>query len=134
MKIAVTSQNFKTVTNHAGKARRFIVFDAQKGSEPVEVERLKLPKEQALHNCKEGEPHPIDIADVLISASFGAGFTRKMDKRGIAASLSDKEDPIDAVKQYLKEGARLPEDGCGDASEHKHEHSDSHSCGCDCSS
>ena len=27
MRIAVTSQNFRTVTGHAGKARRFLVFD-----------------------------------------------------------------------------------------------------------
>jgi hypothetical protein len=33
MRIAVTSQNFRTVTGHAGRARRFIVSEAD-GREP----------------------------------------------------------------------------------------------------
>ena len=40
MKIAVSSQNFRTVTAHAGKARRFIVFDLATPCTPREVERL----------------------------------------------------------------------------------------------
>lgn len=39
MKIAVTSQNFRTVTAHAGKTRRFLVFDIPSGDSPREVER-----------------------------------------------------------------------------------------------
>jgi hypothetical protein len=27
MKIAVTSQNFSTITGHAGRARRFLMYD-----------------------------------------------------------------------------------------------------------
>ena len=40
MKVAVTSQNFRTVTGHAGMARRFIVFDASAESGVAEVTRL----------------------------------------------------------------------------------------------
>ena len=39
MKIAVSSQNFRTVTAHAGKARRFIVFD------------LATPGQQIIKGC-----------------------------------------------------------------------------------
>ncbi|HKJ77206.1 MAG TPA: nitrogen fixation protein, partial [Gammaproteobacteria bacterium] len=43
MEIAITSQNFRTVTGHAGKTRRFLVYEAGPGQEPVEVDRLDLP-------------------------------------------------------------------------------------------
>ncbi|HAF55643.1 MAG TPA: nitrogen fixation protein, partial [Thauera sp.] len=44
MRIAITSQNFRTVTAHAGKARRFLVFDLSCPCLPREIERLDLPK------------------------------------------------------------------------------------------
>ncbi len=48
MKVGVTSQNFRTITGHAGKTRRFIIYEAD--NEGIkEVERLDLPKEMAMH-------------------------------------------------------------------------------------
>jgi hypothetical protein len=44
MRIAVSSQNFRTITGHAGKSRRFIVYHAKPGETPQELERLDLPK------------------------------------------------------------------------------------------
>ncbi len=66
MKIAVTSQNFRTVTGHAGKARRFLVFEAD-GGEVREVERLDLPKEMSFHELQGDAPHPVDGVDVLVT-------------------------------------------------------------------
>jgi len=39
MKVAVSSQNFRTVTAHAGKCRRFIVYELQPSGVPAEVAR-----------------------------------------------------------------------------------------------
>ncbi|WP_248633505.1 NifB/NifX family molybdenum-iron cluster-binding protein [Cereibacter changlensis] len=49
MRFAVASQNFRTVTGHAGKTRRFLIFEATTGQPPQEVERFDLPKEQSIH-------------------------------------------------------------------------------------
>lgn len=49
MRIAVTSQNFTTITRHAGKTRRFLIYEAQPGTEPAEVQRLDLPIEMSFH-------------------------------------------------------------------------------------
>lgn len=49
MKIAVTSQNYRTVTPHAGKTRRFLVYDVSPDRVPTEVERLDLPRDMSLH-------------------------------------------------------------------------------------
>lgn len=107
MKIAVTSQNYKTVTNHAGKARRYIIFETNENGSPQEVERLDLPKEMSFSMLKEGS-HPIDGVDVVLSGSFGDGFARRMSKRGIIASLAQTQDPVEAIKEYLTHGQKLP--------------------------
>lgn len=113
MKIAVTSQNFKTVTNHAGKARRFLVFAIDEAGAAKEVDRLDLPYDQAFHGYPHEAAHPIDDVDVVLSASFGPGFARKMAVRSIVASLTEERDPETAIKRFLNEGPCLPAQGCG---------------------
>jgi predicted Fe-Mo cluster-binding NifX family protein len=130
MKIAVTSQNFRTVTGHAGRARRFLIYDAEPGAEPVEASRLDLPKELAMHEFHGTGPHPIDDVDVILSQGFGDGFARRMAKRGIAAFETDRTDPIEAVKAYLERPQRETEPrvaascggGLGHAHAHRHHH------------
>jgi hypothetical protein len=58
MRIAVTSQNFKTITGHAGKTRRFLVYETVGVESPVEIERLDLPQEMSIHEY-QGEDHPL---------------------------------------------------------------------------
>ena len=132
MKIAVTSQNFRTVTNHAGRARRFLVFLVEENKQPVEVERIDLPKEMSIHSLSGHlVPHPLDHVDVLLSASFGPGFARNMTSRNIVASLTEESDPILAIKDYLAHGQRLPgASGCGeDDHHHHHDHEHGDDCG-----
>ena len=101
MLIAVASQNFRTVTGHAGKARRFMVFEAETGQTPREVSRLDLPREQSMHEFTGGA-HPLDDVQVLIAGSAGAGFINRMSQRGVLAVATSETDPITAVADYLK--------------------------------
>jgi len=103
MKIGVTSQNFRTITGHAGKARRFIVYEASDG-DVAELERLDLPKEMAMHGY-QGAEHPVDQLDVLITAGCGDGFKRKMAARGIHVVTTSETDPEQAAR---KVAANLP--------------------------
>ncbi|SNY90041.1 Predicted Fe-Mo cluster-binding protein, NifX family [Cohaesibacter sp. ES.047] len=123
LKIAVTSQNFKTVTNHAGRARRFLVYGVETGAAPVEIDRFDLPKEMCIHELGGADvPHPLDGVDVLISNSFGAGFARNMTRRGVIASLTEESDPLRAIEDYQAHGQRLPEKTCTSGHHHNHEH------------
>ena len=128
MKIAVTSQNFRTVTPHAGKTRRFLVYEAAEGGEPIEVDRLDLPKELSMHEFHGGSPHPLDAVDVIIAGSFGEGFATRMAARGIVAVATDLTDPVEAVKEYLarlQSGGEPPAGtacGCGHGHGHAHRH------------
>lgn len=101
MRIAVTSQNFKTVTGHAGKTRRFLIYEAQPGTEPAQVGRLDLPREMSFHEFAGG-PHPVDGADALLTGSAGDGFVRKMAERRIRVVVTGETDPLQAVKDLLQ--------------------------------
>lgn len=106
MKIAVTSQNFRTITGHAGKTRRFLIYDANSIDPEIAVERLNLPKEMSIHSSQDSE-HPLDIVDILITQSCGNGFLKKMDKRKIQVFQTSESDPVAAVMATIK-GQELP--------------------------
>lgn len=124
MRIAVTSQNYRTVTPHAGKTRRFLIYDTVADGEPVEVDRLDLPKELSMHEFHGHGAHPLDAVQVIIAGSFGSGFAARMQQRGIVAVITDLTDPIEAVKAYLAGtgGAGSPTCDCGHGHDHYHNH------------
>jgi len=99
MKIAVTSQNFKTITGHAGKTRRFLIYSQNEQGEWQESERLDLPKEMAMHEFR-GVKHPIETADVLITGGCGHGFIHRMQTLDIQVVTTSESDPLFAVTQY----------------------------------
>ena len=105
MKIAVTSQNFRTVTAHAGKTRRFLVFDIPHGDAPREIDRLDLPSEMAFHVFR-GDQHPIDGVAALITGGTGEGFRARMGRRGIQLVVADGSDPLQAVIDYARSVAK----------------------------
>jgi predicted Fe-Mo cluster-binding NifX family protein len=101
MKFAVASQNSRTVTGHAGKTRRFLVFEAESGSEPVEIDRLDMPKEMALHNYR-GDDHPLYAMDVVIVGSCGEGFAQRLASYGVTVVNTEQGDPLQAVRDYFR--------------------------------
>jgi single-strand selective monofunctional uracil DNA glycosylase len=120
MKIAVGSQNRKSVTGHAGRTRRFAVWHVDPGAEPVQGEWIELPKELAFHEFHGEGPHPIDGVDVLIVGGAGPGFVRRLAARGVRVVQTSESDPAKAVRDYLA-GTLAP------AAEHQHEHGQGHS-------
>ena len=100
-KIAVASQNFRTVTGHAGKTRRFLIYQVEPGEEPQEVERMDLPKEMAFHEFHDSGAHPLDGVQTLIVGSCGAGFVRRLADRGVAVVVTAETDPARAIRDYL---------------------------------
>lgn len=106
MRIGVTSQNFKTITGHAGKTRRFVVFSKNPEGKLQVSEKLDLPKEMSMHEFK-GSAHPLDELDVLITGSCGDGFRRKMSSRGVEVITTSETSIWSAVQRYV-EGETLP--------------------------
>jgi predicted Fe-Mo cluster-binding NifX family protein len=119
MKIAVGSQNRKTVTEHAGRTRKFSVWQAQADAEPVQLDWIELPKEFAFHEFRGTGPHPLDAVDVIIVGSAGPGFARRLAARGITVVQTAEADPQKAVRDYLA-GTLAP------AADHTHDHGHAH--------
>jgi predicted Fe-Mo cluster-binding NifX family protein len=114
MKIAVGSQNRKSVTGHAGRTRRFTVWQASPGAEPTHVKWIALPKELAFHEFHGSGPHPLDELDVLIVGGAGPGFVRRLAERGVTVVQTSETDPEKAVRDYLAGTlAPAPEHGTG---------------------
>lgn len=124
MRIAVASQNFRTVTGHVGRTRRFFIFEAVPGEDPREVDRLDMPKHMALHEYRGEGPHPLYEVEVIIAGSVGAGFASRIGARGIRGVATSETDPAEAARAFV-EGrlAELPvEEHRGP--EHGHHHHD----------
>jgi predicted Fe-Mo cluster-binding NifX family protein len=127
MKIAVTSQNFRTITPHAGRTRRFLVYEAAvEGGEPVELARLDLPQDMAMHDFRGDGPHPLDAMDVVIAGSFGEGFAARMASRGITVVATGLTDPLAAVNDVLTRLRAGDQAFLGAACGHGHSHSHGH--------
>jgi predicted Fe-Mo cluster-binding NifX family protein len=123
MRIAVTSQNYKTITGHAGKSRRFLVFETDGSATPAEVERLDLPKEMSVHEY-HGDDHPLFQLGLaaLVTQGAGEGFVQRMARHGIVVHATSESDPVRAVALVaggLPLPAALPHD-------HDHGHADGH--------
>ena len=106
MRIGITSQNFQTITGHAGKTRRFIIYDAGEGTTPREIARLDLPKEMSLHDYR-GDDHPIYDLHSLITASCGAGFAQRLASHGVRLITTSESDPLEAAAAVAN-GRPLP--------------------------
>jgi predicted Fe-Mo cluster-binding NifX family protein len=100
MKIAVTGQNRRDITEHAGRCRNFWVYDVDDGI-VLDSELVELPKEASFHDSSPHAPHPLDGVEVLISGGMGEGLRLRLARRGIEALVTTERDPERAVKAWL---------------------------------
>jgi len=105
MQIAVTSQNRKTITEHAGKCRKFWIYDIQAGC-IADKQLIELPIEQSFHASHGALAEPLVGINVLITASMGSGLHQRLKQSGIQPVITLEEDPDSAVAAFLNN--RLP--------------------------
>ena len=127
MKIAVTSQNRKTITEHAGKCRKFWVYDIQ-DQQVTGKELLELPLEQSFHEMAQTvgplASHPLDGTALLIAASAGRGLQMRLGEKGIQVAVTTETDPDRAVAAWLNGTLPLvttPPHDCDSHHGHSHE-------------
>jgi predicted Fe-Mo cluster-binding NifX family protein len=102
MKIAVTSQNFRTVTGHAGKTTHFLVFEANAETAPREVERLDLRPEMMIHEFRGAGEHPLQRVDALVTGGAGDGFIQRMAAWGVRVAVTQETEPAVAVAAFAR--------------------------------
>ena len=118
MRIAVTSQNRRDITEHAGRCRNFWVFDVDNGR-VTGRSLLELPKEASFHDSAPHAEHPLDGVDLLIAGGMGAGLQARLARKGIEAVATTERDPERAVLLWLADS--LPQ-----AAPHSHAHGQDH--------
>lgn len=106
MRIGISSQNFRTVTGHAGKTRRFLIYEKQADGSTREVDRLDMPKAMSLHEFR-GEDHPLFNLDVIVTAGCGEGFVRRLAAHGVRVIATSEDDPATAATAVVL-GQALP--------------------------
>lgn len=100
MKIAVSSNRFRKVGGHAGRARQWLVFEVDGAGSVKEATRVTLEAAQVFHHYRQG-PHPLEDVKVLITHFAGPGFLRRMEKQGVEVALTSEIRPGGAVASYL---------------------------------
>ena len=122
MKIAIASQNQKTIFGHAGKASKYLVYSVDaETKEIIDKELLELKKEDILHNRFHESPdpfapHPIYDVDIVITGGAGPGFVNRLASQNTKVIITSETDPDLAVTQLLDD--TLPQI----APEHHHHH------------
>ncbi len=101
MKIAVTSQNRREITSHAGKCRKFWIYQIDDQKQIQDKQLLELPLAQSFHNSPANQPHPLDGIDVLISQSMGDGLLNRLQRMNVEAVLTKETQPDQAVEKFL---------------------------------
>lgn len=100
LRIAVTSQNRKQITEHAGKCRKFWIYETR-GQTVVSKTLLELPLEQSLHASAGDDKHPLAPIDLLITGSIGDGLRQRLADLGIETIVTMETDPDAVVDRLL---------------------------------
>ncbi len=100
LKIAITSQNRRTVTQHAGKCRNFWIYDIDQGQAAGRT-LIELPIDQSFHANHHQLAAPLGDINVLITGSMGAGLHARLQAAGIVPVITGEENPDQAVRDYL---------------------------------
>ncbi|MFN4326796.1 MAG: NifB/NifX family molybdenum-iron cluster-binding protein [Azonexus sp.] len=100
MHIAVTSQNRHSITGHAGKCRKFWVYDIEQGR-VMGKQLLELPLKATLHTQHDALPEALAGINVLISGGMGAGLYQRLMQQGILPVITVEEDPDQAITAFL---------------------------------
>jgi len=100
MYIAVTSQNRRQITEHAGKCRKFWLYDIEAGA-VAGKQLLELPVQATLHANHHELPAPLAGINVLITGGMGAGLYHRLMQHGILPVITVEESPDSAVTAFL---------------------------------
>ena len=100
MKIALTSQNRRDLTAHAGRCRHFVVYDTHSPQLPVQW--LQLPLAGTLHEADPVADHPLAGIDVLITAGAGDCLRQRLARAGIRLAIATTTSPVNIAALLRK--------------------------------
>lgn len=113
MKIALSMQNGRDLSGHAGRCTRFALFTIE-NKEILSKEMIAFGEEATFHsifhnNSLPFSEHPLHDVDVIISTSMGPGFVQKMRMHGIDALQTSVKETEAVIENYLNGSLILSE-------------------------
>jgi predicted Fe-Mo cluster-binding NifX family protein len=105
LKIAVSSQNRERVTDHAGRCRKFWVYEIR-GNKVDNKTLRELTLEQTLHSLPLGDDHPLNDVHVMITAGMSPFLYQRLQRGGIRPFVTEETDPDKAVQMLLEKVAQ----------------------------
>jgi predicted Fe-Mo cluster-binding NifX family protein len=108
MKIAITSQNRKSITGHAGKCRNFWIYQLKEG-QLANKKLVELAIDQSFHASHHEMVEPLAQINVLITGSMGGGLYQRLMQQGIQPIITSETNPDEAIAAFLENRLeRLP--------------------------
>ena len=101
MKIAITSQNVRSVTAHAGRCRKFWIYDITKVGSQINKQFVELGIDETLHSMKEHLPEKLLGLNVLITMNLGDSLRTKLSSAGVLTHVTDEPSPDHALLKFL---------------------------------
>lgn len=103
--VAVTSQNKKTIFEHAGKCRNFFIYTIDTDV-IVNKKLLELSREETLHAHfnKEINDNPKSVLfdiDILLTRGIGNGAIQKLARRNVICYKIEETDPDTAITKLI---------------------------------
>ena len=137
IKVAITSQNKRTITKHAGECRNFLIYTIE-DEKVISKEVLSLESNRTLKYTFHEDPseipfNPIYETDILLSGSIGKSGVNKLTMNNVAAYVIQEKDPDVAIEKLLNgtlqafEPVASKHHNHDDHHEHHHHHEHSHS-------
>ncbi|TQV64476.1 MAG: hypothetical protein FNT29_05065 [Halothiobacillaceae bacterium] len=121
--IAVTSQNRKTVTSHAGLCRKFWLYPIENGM-PGERRLVELAKDESFRATPGGLPAALTGITAFISQGMGQGMLMRLQRMGVQGWITAEADPDAAVQAFLRGEASAQPEEHGPEQDHDHEDED----------
>ncbi len=104
--IAVSSQNKKTISAHAGACRNYYIYTIE-NDKIITKELLELAKEETLkytfHEDTNGNSkNKLFDVNIILTQGIGTGATSKLAMQNIKAYVIEETDPDTAVDLIIK--------------------------------
>ena len=103
--VAVTAQNRKTIFEHAGKCRNFLIYTID-DNVVINKNLLELSEEETLHNFFHQENNSnvtsslFDI-DILLTRGIGEGAIQKLAMQNVVCYKIEETDPDTAINKLI---------------------------------
>jgi predicted Fe-Mo cluster-binding NifX family protein len=100
LQIAVCSQDTSTVTGHAGKCRKFFLFQIQDGK-VMDKSLVEISEDETFHAGGHRLPVKLSGIKVLISGGMGQRLFHRLEEMAVEGYITQEKEPQQAVAKYL---------------------------------